>query len=149
MWKKPDEKPTEAQRADARHRAKAALERMTDEGDARITAAALADADAQPVDELFRRRRGRPRAPEGVKKVPVSIKLDPDVVRVFRETGGGWQTRVNDILRREAANLSRRSETGDAAVDAAKGVAKKAAKQAPKDKKPGTSGSHRARGHKA
>jgi uncharacterized protein (DUF4415 family) len=148
MWKKRDEKPTEAQRADARRRAQAALERMTDEQDARITRTALADPDAQPVDELFRRRRGRPRAPEGVKKVPVSIKLDPDVVRVFRDTGGGWQTRVNDILRREAANLSRRSETRGEAVDAAKGTAKKVAKQASKDKKPPATAPRQARGHK-
>ncbi len=104
MWKKPDEKPTERS-APMQGTGRKLRWSASDEGDARITAAALADPDAHPVDELFRRRRGRPRAPEGVKKVPVSIKLDPDVVRVFRETGGGWQTRVNDILRREAANL--------------------------------------------
>ena len=32
-------------------------------------------------------------------KVPVSIRLDADVIEYFRGTGRGWQTRVNAILR--------------------------------------------------
>lgn len=32
-------------------------------------------------------------------KVPVSIRLDADVIEYFRSTGRGWQTRVNAILR--------------------------------------------------
>src|SRR5262245_55281417 len=66
-------------RADALARAKAALDAITDEEDAEITTAALADPDAQPVDDLIR-RRGRPTLPADRKKVPVLLKLDPDVV---------------------------------------------------------------------
>lgn len=44
------------------------------------------------------RNRGRPRKAE--PKVPVTIRLDADVVGRLRGTGAGWQTRVNDILRR-------------------------------------------------
>jgi uncharacterized protein (DUF4415 family) len=32
-------------------------------------------------------------------KVPVSIRLDADLVEFFRGQGRGWQTRVNAILR--------------------------------------------------
>lgn len=32
-------------------------------------------------------------------KVPVSIRLDADLIEYFRGTGRGWQTRVNAILR--------------------------------------------------
>jgi uncharacterized protein (DUF4415 family) len=32
-------------------------------------------------------------------KVPVSIRLDADLVEFFREQGRGWQTKVNAILR--------------------------------------------------
>ncbi len=41
-------------------------------------------------------------------KVPVSIRLDADVIEYFRGTGRGWQTRVNAILRayKEAKEVS-------------------------------------------
>jgi uncharacterized protein (DUF4415 family) len=45
-------------------------------------------------------RRGRPKA-EAPKKL-VSLRLDPDVVEHFRESGPGWQRRINDILRKAA-----------------------------------------------
>lgn len=32
-------------------------------------------------------------------KIPVSIRLDADLIEHFRSTGRGWQTRVNAILR--------------------------------------------------
>ncbi|TPK96085.1 MULTISPECIES: BrnA antitoxin family protein [unclassified Mesorhizobium] len=78
---------------------------MSEEEDAAITAAALADPDAQPLEFLkLRRKPGRPRAE--VKKIAVSLKLDPDVVSAYREKGPGWQTRMNDDLRK-AAKLKR------------------------------------------
>jgi uncharacterized protein (DUF4415 family) len=73
---------------------------MTDQEDAAITAAALADPDARPAEGLARRKPGRPRAE--IKKVAVSLKLDPDVVMVYRAKGPGWQTRMNDDLRKAA-----------------------------------------------
>ncbi|WFP61493.1 BrnA antitoxin family protein [Mesorhizobium sp. WSM4904] len=78
--------------------ARAALSRITGEEDAATTAAALTDPDAQPAEALQRRRPGRPRAE--VKKVAVSLKLDPDVVSAYRAQGPGWQTRMNDDLRK-------------------------------------------------
>ena len=31
-------------------------------------------------------------------KVPVSVRLSPDVVEYFKSQGKGWQTRINNIL---------------------------------------------------
>lgn len=41
--------------------------------------------------------RGRPKA--AVTKERITIRLSPDVVRTFRATGDGWQTRVDTALR--------------------------------------------------
>jgi uncharacterized protein (DUF4415 family) len=45
---------------------------------------------------LSNRKRGEQKAP---KKMPVSIRLSPDVVEAFRASGAGWQARVDEILR--------------------------------------------------
>lgn len=42
---------------------------------------------------------GRPRSAK--PKVAVSIRLDQDVVAKFKATGPGWQSRMNEVLRRE------------------------------------------------
>lgn len=71
--------------------------------DAAITAAALADADAQPFTDAEWQavqpqvRRGRPLG--SGTKVQVTMRLDIDVVQRLRATGAGWQTRANDALR--------------------------------------------------
>lgn len=43
---------------------------------------------------------GRPRLPN--RKVPLKLRLDPDVLEAFRATGPGWQTRMNAVLRKAA-----------------------------------------------
>lgn len=75
------------------------LKNLGAEEDARITAAALDDPDAQPVDGLVR-KRGRPFVERPKEKI--SLRLDPEVIDHFRATGAGWQTRMNDALRRAA-----------------------------------------------
>ena len=45
-----------------------------------------------------RNRGGRPRSAD--PKVPVSIRLDRAVVEKFRATGPGWQSRINEVLRK-------------------------------------------------
>ena len=51
-----------------------------------------------------KRRRGRPA--EGTQpKVPVSLRLDPDVLNAYKATGDGWQRRINDTLAKGAAKL--------------------------------------------
>jgi len=45
---------------------------------------------------LGMRRRGPQKSPT---KTPTTIRLDDDVMRAFRATGAGWQTRINAALR--------------------------------------------------
>jgi uncharacterized protein (DUF4415 family) len=47
------------------------------------------------------KRRPRQRGP-GKKpaKVAVTLRLDPDVIDAFKAKGPGWQTRINQALRR-------------------------------------------------
>jgi uncharacterized protein (DUF4415 family) len=43
---------------------------------------------------------GRPR--KASPKEAVNIRLDPDVLAHFRASGPGWQSRINDALRKAA-----------------------------------------------
>jgi uncharacterized protein (DUF4415 family) len=61
-------------------------------------------ARAMPAGELpdeirqaFPRTRGPQAAP---RKVPVSIRLSADVVERFKATGPGWQTRIDEALKK-------------------------------------------------
>lgn len=45
-------------------------------------------------------KRGRPKA--AVTKKAVNLRLSPDVVEHFRSTGPGWQTRIDQVLRKAA-----------------------------------------------
>ena len=44
--------------------------------------------------------RGRPKSIN--PKISQTLRLDPDVVSHFKATGAGWQTRINDALRKVA-----------------------------------------------
>ena len=50
--------------------------------------------------ETVQRLRGRPKVE--APKVSTTLRLDPDVVTYFRSTGPGWQSRINEALRRAA-----------------------------------------------
>ena len=43
------------------------------------------------------RRRGPQKAP---KKIPLSLRLSPEVVKHFRAKGRGWQARIDEALKR-------------------------------------------------
>ncbi|MCY4479678.1 MAG: BrnA antitoxin family protein, partial [Rhodospirillales bacterium] len=43
-------------------------------------------------------RRGRPKS--DVTKVRTTLRLDPDVLAAFRSGGPGWQSRINEALRK-------------------------------------------------
>jgi len=72
----------------------------TDVEDAAINASIASDPDTfEASSEQFRTaKRGRGIQKEATK-IPVSIRLDQDVVEFFRHSGHGWQTKVNEILR--------------------------------------------------
>ena len=56
-----------------------------------------ADEVAPHIVEAYRRGRGKQKAPT---KDRISICLDADLTAHFRASGKGWQTRLNDTLRR-------------------------------------------------
>ena len=58
----------------------------------------FAEADAYVGSKLI--RRGRPKSDN--PKQPVSLRLDRDLVEWFKRGGDGWQTRMNDELRKVA-----------------------------------------------
>lgn len=108
---------------EARRKALRYARDMTDEENAEIIAGALRDPDnppwpdemisrARPAIEVhpdivadWRRTRGKQKAPT---KELVSLRLDGDVIAHFRAGGDGWQTRINDTLRK-AARLKRKA----------------------------------------
>jgi uncharacterized protein (DUF4415 family) len=92
---------TEAQKAKLRARIQADIESTTPEEDAAIHAAALTDPDNLP--NRFPQRIGRP--PAALTKQAITLRIDREVVAKFRATGEGWQTRMNDALKRAASRL--------------------------------------------
>ena len=55
-------------------------------------------SDTHPeLVKAHRRPRGPQKAP---KKVLTTIRLDADIVEHFKRSGRGWQTRINDELRK-------------------------------------------------
>lgn len=96
---------------------------LTDAEEAEIQRQIAADPDdAEATDEQLARARPFAEAfPElaasikrtrGAGKKPlkelVTLRLDPDVVAAFKADGSGWQSRVNDALRK-AARLPKRA----------------------------------------
>jgi uncharacterized protein (DUF4415 family) len=58
-------------------------------------------AEVMPdIVDTYRRSRGRPKTDQ--PKMLVSLRLDADIIRAFREEGPGWQTRINAVLGRWA-----------------------------------------------
>lgn len=79
---------------------------LTDPDDApELDATFFAEAYVDEGDRLIRRAVGRPPLPVSERKQLVSLRLDQDVLERFRATGPGWQTRINEALRRVASEL--------------------------------------------
>jgi uncharacterized protein (DUF4415 family) len=90
-------------------------------------------ANAKPASEVlppeviaqFRNKGGRPRIEN--PKEAVKLRIDTDVLAKFRESGPGWQTRINGILRAAVSVPTTRGE--------AKAAAKRIAPKRPSGKK--------------
>ena len=54
-------------------------------------------AEVLPELAVAAKKVGRPKSEN--PKVPVSLRLDPDVLEAYRKTGHGWQSRINEVLR--------------------------------------------------
>ena len=96
---------------------------LTDAEEAAIQAAIARDPDAREASDaqlaamrpaaqalspamlasLKTYRKGRPKAE--ATKVPVKLRLDAHTVAVFRASGTGWQTRMNEILGEAARTM--------------------------------------------
>ena len=88
-------------------------------------------ARARPASEIHGRsiasslvrKRGRPPKPDDERKKQVTLRLSQDVLSAARETGSGWQARVDDVLR--AAFTRNRTvsmaDLGAAIVESTKG----------------------------
>ncbi len=55
----------------------------------------FAGAEIREGDKLI--RRGRPRS--ATPKQSVTLRLDQEIIAAFRQTGPGWQSRINEALR--------------------------------------------------
>lgn len=69
--------------------------------DAQIASARpFAEIFPEVAEEIRRNLGGRPKS-ERPKK-PISIRFDQDVIDHFKSSGEGWQSRMNDALRKVA-----------------------------------------------
>jgi uncharacterized protein (DUF4415 family) len=64
--------------------------------DAEVNARAQADPDAQPTSAAFWKSAVLVRP---ARKLPLTVRLDEDVLAWFRSHGKGYQTRINAVLR--------------------------------------------------
>ncbi len=74
------------------------LKMPTKNEDAAITKAIENDPDSWEAtpEQLAKARRGRPFLQ--TPKMPVSIRLDAEIVEHFKASGKGWQSRINALL---------------------------------------------------
>ncbi|TWG86680.1 uncharacterized protein (DUF4415 family) [Cupriavidus gilardii J11] len=59
-------------------------------------------ADAKPLASLpesLRRKIGQRGPQKAPTKERITIRLSPEVVQSFRETGNGWQARIDNALK--------------------------------------------------
>jgi uncharacterized protein (DUF4415 family) len=71
------------------------LDRIAALSDAEIADAVARDPDAAPLDIDW----SRAEVAVPPRKVPVSIRLDADVLDYFKHEGAGYQRRINAVLR--------------------------------------------------
>ncbi len=64
---------------------------------------------AKAVAHLLKPKRGRP--PKLVTKRAVNIRLSPEVLAHFRATGPGWQTRMDEVLKKHVGTRSPKRAT--------------------------------------
>lgn len=57
----------------------------------------IAEVFGPAAADSLKRGRGRPAKPD--RKINQTLRLDADVLAAFRQTGSGWQARMNQVLR--------------------------------------------------
>jgi uncharacterized protein (DUF4415 family) len=71
-----------------------------------LTAEWFTAADHRRDGQLV--RRGRPKSDD--PKQLVSLRLDAEVLRWFKRTGAGYQSRIGDVLRRHVQSAARKKK---------------------------------------
>ena len=72
----------------------------TDEEDAVINAGIAADNDTYELTNAeFAQLKPMGRPKSSTHKKPISIRLSSEVVDYFKDTGKGWQTRMDEVLK--------------------------------------------------
>ena len=61
----------------------------------------LESVDRSTVPHAVGRRAPTPATPSGVSRVSIHLKMEADVHAAWKGSGPGWQTRINELLRRE------------------------------------------------
>ena len=72
----------------------------TEEEEVMINAGIIADPDTFELSDVeFAKLKpvGRPKSEN--PKMPINIRLSPEVLTYFKGTGKGWQTRMDNILK--------------------------------------------------
>lgn len=96
--------PTRAE--DRRTNRGIALDPDTFEASAEDFARAKPAKDVLPANVYaLARRRGKRGPQKTPKKVPVSLRVDQDVLNAYAATGRGYQSRMNEVLRRGVETL--------------------------------------------
>jgi len=78
------------------------LARMTDE-----------DIDYSDIPELDAAFWAEAEVVTPKQKVPVTLRLDEDIVEAFKRDGKGYQTRINSVLRAYVDRVLRRNDGTD------------------------------------
>lgn len=97
------------------NRSKSGLILPTDAEEAAIHQGIAADPDTVEITAHLAtrlqplRRLGRP--PLHQPKAPITTRIDADVLHAIKDSGKGWQTRLNDVLR-EAVQKGKFKPTG-------------------------------------
>ena len=66
---------------------------------------------AELLAKLKPSRRGRPPVGDAPKE-SISLRIDRDVLAKFKAQGPGWQSRMQETLKRAATRLSTKRKTG-------------------------------------
>lgn len=67
---------------------------------ARIDKLRAEDIDYCNIPELDDKVFAQPLVPSPPRKEPITIRVDADVLEWFKQQGRGYQTRINQVLRR-------------------------------------------------
>ena len=80
--------------------------RATTDADMARQAAEDDSAPAAPLSEFVKRRPGERGPGKAMPKVQIAIRLDSEALDAWKGSGAGWQTRIRELVTREAPRRS-------------------------------------------